>query len=153
MGLGKTIQTIALILLNPRENLRSAGTLIIAPVSLLLQWKEEILQRIHDDYKLKVAIYHGQTKEKRLREMRQFDVVITSFGTVNGEWPVPNKYEKLDETCYSKADIEFAKRQYDLSCSEETLRNQSGPLFRQNWHRVIIDEAHEIKVLFDLIFE
>lgn len=60
MGLGKTIQTLALIA-KQNELLKEKGpTLIVAPVSLMFQWKQEIF----DKTLLKVIIYHGNNREK-----------------------------------------------------------------------------------------
>jgi superfamily II DNA or RNA helicase len=70
MGLGKTVQAIA--------TLSSKGNLIIAPTSVLPNWKRE-LERFRPD--LRVSLYHGP--------QRQWDpeaaVVLTSYGLVRSE--------------------------------------------------------------------
>ena len=45
LGLGKTIQAIALILSNPSSDEKRKSTLIVGTVALLHQWKEEILDK------------------------------------------------------------------------------------------------------------
>jgi superfamily II DNA or RNA helicase len=64
MGLGKTVQSIAVL---------PTGSLIIAPTSVLPNWRKE-LQRFRPH--LKVALYHGSQR----RWDTQADVVLTSYG-------------------------------------------------------------------------
>lgn len=92
MGLGKTIQIITIIVLNPRGsryqkepidgNERSTRgaksgfsktTLVVAPASLLRQWKEEIDTKCQDGL-LRVHIHHGKDKIKSVKELRAYDV-------------------------------------------------------------------------------
>ena len=51
-------------------------TLVVAPVSLLKQWKSEI-ERI-TDHKLSVFIHHGKDKAKHEKQFKKYDVVVTS---------------------------------------------------------------------------
>ncbi|HYX34475.1 MAG TPA: DEAD/DEAH box helicase [Oligoflexus sp.] len=70
MGLGKTVQAIA--------TLASSGNLIIAPTSVLPNWKRE-LQRFRPN--LRVALYHGPQRQWDPKA----DVVLTSYGLVRTE--------------------------------------------------------------------
>jgi SNF2 family DNA or RNA helicase len=80
MGLGKTIQSIALMLSNQPEK-RGHPTLIIAPVSLIHQWSEEIKNKVRRSGKLSnIHIYHGSTRAKSVSELKTFDVVLTTYG-------------------------------------------------------------------------
>ena len=54
MGLGKTIMMMGLIVSNVQRH-----TLIILPLSLLDQWKNEILRTMH----IHALIYHGNKQE------------------------------------------------------------------------------------------
>ena len=67
---------IALMLGNRSDDPAFKTTLIVAPVALLLQWKEEI-ERISRNA-LSVFIHHGKDKAKHHKEFKRFDVVITS---------------------------------------------------------------------------
>jgi SNF2 family DNA or RNA helicase len=62
MGLGKTIQALGLILANPsdRKKVKSKTTLIICPVALMQQWKNEIDSK--SDGRLKVLLHHGPSR-------------------------------------------------------------------------------------------
>lgn len=57
MGLGKTVQMIAIIAMNRSEDPKFKTNLIIAPVALLDQWALEIQTKTNVDFK--IAIYHG----------------------------------------------------------------------------------------------
>ncbi|GAA5865523.1 hypothetical protein JCM8547_001276, partial [Rhodosporidiobolus lusitaniae] len=57
MGLGKTIEAIACCLMNESTDAKEKSTLIIAPLALLEQWKNEIEEKVEDGY-WSVVIYH-----------------------------------------------------------------------------------------------
>jgi hypothetical protein len=86
MGLGKTVQALSLICARPSSDPLRKTTLIIAPVALMRQWEKEIERHVHPVYKLKVWIYHGKGKNADFNKLRQYDVVLTTFGTVTSEY-------------------------------------------------------------------
>lgn len=80
MGLGKTIQVISLVLhLKQFEELNKACALVVAPTSLLTNWRREIEKFAPT---LSAATYHGPNRE--IKEMKA-DVILTSYGTVRGD--------------------------------------------------------------------
>ncbi|GCE05265.1 DEAD/DEAH box helicase [Dictyobacter aurantiacus] len=107
MGLGKTLQVIAR-LLKEREASESVGpTLIIAPTSVLGNWRKEI-ERFAPQ--LKVLVHQGGTRPKEKKAFLELyqgqDVILTSFALA-----------RLDEKLLQSID----------------------------WHRVVVDEAQNIK--------
>ncbi|QUC22554.1 uncharacterized protein UV8b_06795 [Ustilaginoidea virens] len=79
MGLGKTLQVISLIL--------SGGvgtTLIVAPVSVMSNWKQQIERHVKPECLPNVLIYHGD-KKMSPQDLMKFDVVITSYGKLARE--------------------------------------------------------------------
>jgi SNF2 family DNA or RNA helicase len=122
MGLGKTVQAIAVMLRNApasdSSNLRKAfRTLVVAPMSMLEQWEEEL--RTLTKLDLAILIHHGDTKATKPEELVGKDVVITSYGTLCTEAP------ELDK----KGDNPFRKKR------------ELGPLYKLRWLRVILDEV------------
>ncbi|KAL7754426.1 hypothetical protein RI367_000407 [Sorochytrium milnesiophthora] len=91
MGLGKTIQAIALMLVRPApEQLPFKNsthmTLIVVPLAVLQQWKDEIEQRLKEPT-LRVYIYHEKKERRDPAELGDlFDVVVTTYGMVSSEW-------------------------------------------------------------------
>lgn len=87
MGLGKTIQIISLILANsqPKTAGSSGPTLIISPVGVMSNWKNQIQDHTKSEYAPKVHIYHGVGK-KEAANLSQYDVVITSYGALAMEY-------------------------------------------------------------------
>ncbi|KAJ5836819.1 Zinc finger RING-type [Penicillium robsamsonii] len=83
MGLGKTIQIISLILANakPLTAGSSKATLIIAPVGVMSNWKNQIQDHAHKETAPSVLIYHGSGK-KEAANLGKYDVVITSYGAL-----------------------------------------------------------------------
>ncbi|KND04287.1 uncharacterized protein SPPG_08811 [Spizellomyces punctatus DAOM BR117] len=149
MGLGKTIQSLSVIVSN--RGGRSQPTLIIAPVSLILQWEKEIEEKTKPNT-LRVLIYYGSKRERSHNRIRTYDVVITSYSLVALEWPKSQKKEKeqlemlMDRNArQAMDDAEYEKERQDDESEEITLRKSAGPLFKIKWWRVILDEAHVIK--------
>lgn len=90
MGLGKTIQVIALMLSNQCPLVPKRATLIVVPVAILFQWKEEIEQFSE----LRVCIYHGPNRRSFSLLLNDFDVVITSYDIVSNEMPINEEKKK-----------------------------------------------------------
>ena len=75
MGLGKTVQTIALLLAVKAED-KGIRALIVAPTSVVTNWERE-LARFSPT--LSVALWHGADRKNQEEEVREADVVITSY--------------------------------------------------------------------------
>jgi SNF2 family DNA or RNA helicase len=78
MGLGKTIQTLAFIdyHLEQRKSSTTATSLVVAPTSLLWNWKAEA-ERFAPH--LQVIVIEGDDREKLLGKISQYHLVITSY--------------------------------------------------------------------------
>ncbi|KAJ3113899.1 hypothetical protein HK098_007531, partial [Nowakowskiella sp. JEL0407] len=74
MGLGKTIQAISLMVARPPPaTAENRTTLIVAPLSLLSLWKEEIKSKCSRG-KFSVLIHHGADRVKHRREFKKYDI-------------------------------------------------------------------------------
>ncbi|MGO1120432.1 DEAD/DEAH box helicase [Rhodovibrionaceae bacterium A322] len=78
MGLGKTLQIIS-ALRDPGAGSKVSRSLIVAPGSLLENWKREI-----DKFcpSLSVLKHQGSMRTGRPKDLENFDVVVTSYDTV-----------------------------------------------------------------------
>lgn len=143
MGLGKTVELIALICLHTQATslnygrtlmshaCRSPATLIISPASILQQWKSE-LQIIAPP--LRVLCYDGVRKEANrfsdnewLCQLQEQDVVLTTYNVL------------ASEIHYTGTTPER-----DLRYGKKYQRRQS-PLVQISWWRVVLDEAQMIE--------
>ncbi|KAJ6034488.1 uncharacterized protein N7446_009238 [Penicillium canescens] len=87
MGLGKTIQVISLIMANaaPLNAGSSKSTLIIAPVGVMSNWRNQIQDHAKPESAPSVLIYHGSGK-KEASKLASYDVVVTSYGALAKEY-------------------------------------------------------------------
>ncbi|EPS43083.1 hypothetical protein H072_2881 [Dactylellina haptotyla CBS 200.50] len=118
MGMGKTIQTIALLMELPRPK---QPTLVVAPTVALIQWKNEIDK--HTNNALKVLLFHGATKEDKVSTMNKYDVILTTYGSL--------------ESAFRKQNSGFKRK--------DGIFKEPSVLHAVQWHRVVLDEAHNIK--------
>ncbi|KAL6884159.1 SNF2 family N-terminal domain-containing protein [Trichoderma longibrachiatum] len=85
MGLGKTLQIISLILTGG-----SGSTLIIAPVSVMSNWEQQIRRHVKEEHQPSILVYHG-AKRGAYHNLLEFNLVITSYGTLAKELVDGNK--------------------------------------------------------------
>lgn len=78
MGLGKTVQAIALLL--SRKD--SGPSLVVVPTSVLFNWKSEFTRFAPT---LKIADFNSGDREKILKEIKQYDVLLCTYGVMNSE--------------------------------------------------------------------
>ncbi|KAJ4000578.1 SNF2 family N-terminal domain-containing protein [Lentinula boryana] len=115
MGMGKTIQVIALLVSD-----RKKPNLIIAPTVAIMQWRNEI--EAHTDG-MKVLVWHGQSRESDVKELKKHDVVLTTYAIL--------------ESCFRKQESGFKRK--------EKMIKEKSPIHQILWNRVVLDEAHNIK--------
>lgn len=117
MGLGKTLQVISLILEGG-----SGTSLIVAPVSVMSNWAQQMERHIKEEKALKVLTYHGsQGKVNGMtpNDFGNYDVVITTYGTLVSE-------------LFSRSKV------------PAKIPTASG-LYSMNWRRIVLDEGHIIR--------
>ena len=80
MGLGKTIQVISFLLHQKAQGeLKESGALVVAPTSVLTNWRKEI-ERFAPS--LRVKVYHGTARKVTQLES---DVILTSYGVIRSD--------------------------------------------------------------------
>ncbi len=76
MGLGKTLQTIAHLCVEYGKQPATKPTLIVLPTSLIQNWSRE-LQRFAPH--LSVVIWHGPGRSERKAQLREAQIVLTTY--------------------------------------------------------------------------
>ncbi len=76
MGLGKTVQTLAHLALEKQHGRLRKPTLIVAPVSTLGNWQQELLRFAPE---LDVLVLHGSRRRESFALIDKMNVVITGY--------------------------------------------------------------------------
>ena len=76
MGLGKTVQALAHLLVEKNAGRLEQPALVIAPTSVLSNWRREA-ERFAPD--LKVLLLHGSQRHQEMAKIKHSDLVITSY--------------------------------------------------------------------------
>jgi superfamily II DNA or RNA helicase len=76
MGLGKTVQTLAHLLLEKQHSRMDLPSLIVAPTSLVFNWRNELRNFAPS---LSCLCLHGPNRQQYYKSINQYDVVITSY--------------------------------------------------------------------------
>ena len=132
MGLGKTIQALALIISRPSDDSARKTNLIVAPVALMEQWKREIAKMIRSKHQLSVYILHGDTRLTPWHILKEKDIVLTTYGTIASELKRKHAWDLKVKTY---PDARPSGREDHFSVLGE----------RSKWYRVILDESQCIK--------
>lgn len=137
MGLGKTLQTIAHVLIEKEAGRLTRPALIVAPTSLLAVWERELARFAPE---LSVLVLHGVRRHERFRELREADVVVTSYPLLTRDIEVFEAKEfhilVLDEAQAIKnphsqaaAAVRAIQSKLRLCLSGTPLENHLGELF------------------------
>lgn len=100
------------------------GTLIVCPMSLVTQWINELDLHVAPNF-LRTRTHYGQSRgDVPSISLQCADVVVTTYGILASECPTNLR---------------------DATCNESDSSAEGGPLFKIEWRRVVLDEAHTIK--------
>ena len=111
MGLGKTIQVLSLLKRVSESEGRSLSSLVIAPRSVLQNWKAEAKTFVPD---FKVEIHHGTDRAEKRDELPDCDILLTTYATMRNDIDLLSK-------------IEF---DYAILDESHTVRNPESKTFR-----------------------
>ena len=119
MGLGKTIQVISLLVADPKRSRQP--TLIVAPLSVMSNWKGQAEAHLKDKAALRTLTYHGAYRDARSsQDFEQYDLVITTYQTLAQEYMPTGKKQAAP------------------------VPRKEG-LYSVNWRRIVLDEGHNIR--------
>ncbi|CAA7048376.1 unnamed protein product [Microthlaspi erraticum] len=142
----------------------AAGTLIVCPASVVRQWARELDEKVTDEAKLSVLIYHGGNRTKDPNELAKYDVVMTTYAIVSNEVPKQplvdddeNDEKNGDRYGLSSGFSSSKKRKIESGATKKSKKRgkknaddsssgpDSGTLAKVGWFRVVLDEAQTIK--------
>jgi superfamily II DNA or RNA helicase len=94
MGLGKTVQVLAHLLAEKQRGRLDAPALVIAPTSLVGNWRDEAARFAPD---LRVLVLHGADRAERYDSIPAHDLVITTYALLprDRERMVPARFALL----------------------------------------------------------
>ena len=156
MGLGKTLTMISLIMKhreieterkknggdedewNERlgDLVKSETTLIICPASLIGQWEKEVENKVRSS-QVRLLVYHGNNRKCSARALARYDIVVTTYGTIQSE---------VKSALGKDADKESKTKKDSLKAAEDFGNKKTcSELLNVAWERIILDEAHTIR--------
>lgn len=93
MGLGKTIQILSIVIMSKKDE-ENHTSLVVAPSSLTLNWKNEAEKFAKE---LNILVISGNVEERieKIRNINKYDLVITSYDLLKRDI---EEYERLDYT-------------------------------------------------------
>lgn len=130
MGLGKTLQTIALILAAKEEG-KKGTSIVIAPASLVYNWREEFTKFAPG---LNVYTLAGKADEREelIKDYSNADVLITSYDVLKRDIDQYENcefiYEVIDEAQYIKNQTTAAAKAVKLINSKNRLALTGTPI-------------------------
>ena len=138
MGLGKTIQALALIL-TLKDQKRFERALIVAPVSTLSNWINEITRFTPS---LNKFLYHGTSRQAQIDNINSNDIIVTSYGTLRNDIALLSNYNFtyliLDESQMVKnpisksyKSVRLINAEYRLSLTGTPVENSTVDLWAQ----------------------
>ncbi|KAJ2779664.1 DNA repair protein rad16 [Coemansia javaensis] len=141
MGMGKTLQTIALMLVN-----RGKPTLVVCPTVALLQWRAEI-EAATDA--LSVYVYYGNARKGAAKAEAE-KAEKAAEAAEAAEAPAPRDMAAVLQdydvvlTTYAVMESEFRRERTGFR-QKGVLRHEPSVLHRVPWFRLVLDEAHHLK--------
>ncbi len=139
MGLGKTVQTLTHLLVEKQSGRMQAPSLIIAPTSLLSNWRRET-ERFTPD--LNMLILQGTERKQLFYKIRDYDLIMTTYPllTRDEETLLEHDYHYLilDEAQIIKNPqskgaqiVRQVKAKHRLSLTGTPMENHLGELWAQ----------------------
>ncbi len=139
MGLGKTIQTLAHLLIEKQAGRMSLPSLIIAPTSLMSNWRRET-ERFTPD--LKILILQGTERKQLFYKIRDYDLILTTYPLLSRDEETLLEHEYhyliLDEAQVVKNPLSKAaqlvrriKSNHRLCLTGTPMENHLGELWTQ----------------------
>jgi len=139
MGLGKTVQALAHILKEKEEGRLTEPALVIAPTSLIHNWRREAAKFAPG---LSVLVIHGAERSQHFDSMTEYDLVLTTYPLLVRDFEVLKERRwyllVLDEAQYIKNRSSKVSQQvrrltasHKLCMTGTPMENHLGELWAQ----------------------
>lgn len=97
----------------------------------------------------KVLIHHGNGRVAKRKDLDKYDVVLTTYSTLALDWQPDDELEsKRQKRIAKKKGKNVDVRLTVCRCDADVVQDwhwepkyDHGPLVRNQWHRIILDEA------------
>lgn len=163
VGMGKTLLMITLSLLNPprsikwfqtkrnKKRLFARGTLVICPSHLCGQWKREIGNMVSKSYDVNIIsiLTKVHFKKYTYQDLMNADFVIVSFNFIANKaftslWEPSRNYHKNNYVKKKDVDNVFNILGNGITDKVSVIKKKNCLFPLIHWHRLVIDEFHEI---------
>ena len=148
MGLGKTVQVVTL-LRGMCANVDHRVGLVVAPVSVVPQWKKEFTFWAPE---LKVIVIHGMSSKQKTEAMASVlasgGIIITTYGQIRSQQDFFAAAQSSNEFQTAKTlAIKYAKKEHggDIEYKKLLGKRAKKRLKRFQYACVVLDEGHIIK--------
>lgn len=161
MGLGKTITSLALVALNKSTDnskfkndlLYSNATLIVCPSHLSKQWEVEV-KKIFPNAKIVKLLTKNNHVNLKYQEIQDADLIIVThqflmnfkyYPQVHYQYCTPSNFQFESRITALKGVLNDWKTSDDENINFENIMEKTQPnLEHFHFHRLIVDEGHEI---------
>ncbi|HTN47009.1 MAG TPA: SNF2-related protein [Flavipsychrobacter sp.] len=138
MGLGKTIQTLSYLQHYKNQN-EEVSYMVVCPTTLLYNWENEIKKFTPS---LSYIIHHGPKRSTSIKSLINFDVIITTYGTMRSDIKMFSTHEfdyivldesqaiKNPQSQVAKASL-LLKSKNRLALSGTPVQNNTFDLYAQ----------------------
>ncbi|MDQ6954928.1 MAG: DEAD/DEAH box helicase [Mariprofundaceae bacterium] len=139
MGLGKTVQALSHILTEKEQGRLVHPALVIAPTSLMYNWRREAEKFTPT---LKVLVLHGSERAQHFAHLRNYDLILTTYPLLVRDFEVlqvqPWHLLVLDEAQYIKnprskmaQQVRKLEASHKLCMTGTPMENHLGELWAQ----------------------
>lgn len=137
MGLGKTVQALTHLLYEKQRDKQQYPSLVIAPTSLMGNWKREA-QRFTPQ--LKVLLLHGLNRQELFEQINEYDLVLTTYSLIirdkiiheqqNYHYVILDESQNIKNARSKTAQMIFKlKSQHRLCMTGTPMENHLGELW------------------------
>lgn len=178
VGLGKTVQMITLSLLNQASNtsylqidntkLYSRATLIICPNHLCGQWEREIIKMVSKNCNIDIKLITTKRHFNlhTYQDLLDADFIIMSYNFFENkefynEWiqdVSKTGFKTLTKNFWASVEPNNIKNKFEndgrnlVNNISSILYNTKPLLYCINWHRIVIDEFHELEIKYNSVY-